>query len=127
MPSELRLGGVDVLIAELERTSPDLADETAPEIENATDRTETRTRDAYPVVSGDLRDGVRKVPVSTGRRYRLHTRVVSGAAHAHFYEFGTVRTRAHPTFLPIARQEQVAMVKRVVAIVRAHGLQVTGD
>jgi hypothetical protein len=116
------------LLEELARLTPELADEGKPVLSEATDRTQTRTAAAYPFVTGALRAGLRVLPPAPTRgRYRLRARVESRAPHAHLYEFGTVRARAHPTFLPIAREEQTTMVKTLAGLVRAYGLRVTGD
>jgi hypothetical protein len=89
-------------------------------------QSEARVREAYPVVTGALRAGV-KIVERVSRRVATYYTLVSSAPHAHLYEFGTARQAPRATFLPITERDRLAAVIAVADLVRAEGIQVGGD
>ena len=127
MPAELKLGGVDELLAELQALVPDLVADTRPlEFAMAQDTAQT-LRAAYPVVTGQLAGSVVVEPESSASRARVFTRLANTAPYAEFYEFGTAHQAASPTFVPITRRGREAFVKTVIARVERTGLDVSGE
>lgn len=127
MPSRLELRGVDELIAELERLPTHVRDGARAILETAASRTRDRVTAAYRNITGRLIGGVKVVSAQTARRFAVKTRVESQTYYARFYEFGTARQPSRPTFVPIAQREQTDAMQKVVELVRATGLEVTGD
>jgi HK97 gp10 family phage protein len=127
MASELRLTGVDELLAELERLAPELAAEARTRQDTIAQQTADVLRSAYPVVSGELRDSIEVTRESSHSAVRVFTRIEVTARHAMFYEFGTHNTPAHPTFTPIVRRGREAFLDAIVARVEARGLEVSGN
>ena len=126
MATELRLGGVDEFLAELDRLAPDLTtDARALQADNA-ERAAANLRAAYHVVSGELRKSVEVARESSTSPTRVFTRISVTARHAGFYEFGTHRSAPHPTFTPIVRRSREQFREDVIARVEARGLEVTG-
>ena len=127
MASRVVLSGVDELIAELQRLPAHLRDEGNGILAASARRTRDLVSGAYKVITGTLAGSVKIVGVSSSSPYRLRARVESQAPYARFYEFGTARQPSRPTFVPIAQREQTSAMKKIVALVRSTGLEVTGD
>jgi Bacteriophage HK97-gp10, putative tail-component len=128
MPNRVELGGVDELLDELERLAPGLTAEAAPLQATAADRAADALRAAYHRgTTGLLADSVAVVTEAGRTPHRLFTRVVNRAPYAGYYEFGTRRSRAFPTFVPITRRARRELVQRIADLVRQHGLDVRGD
>ena len=93
---------------------------------------------AYPVRSGNLRDGVyvRRSEVSTFAGGAI---VVNAAKHAHLYEFGTQVRRVdktgqnggamppNPTFIPVMQRKRQQMYEQLIELLERNGLTVTGS
>lgn len=126
MPSELRLRGVDELIAELDQLVPALAAEVRAVQAAEAQQTASELRAAYPVVTGELRNSVRVLAEPSNSPGRVFTRVEVASDHAGFYEFGTARTAPHPTFTPVTRRGREAFLTEVIRRVEARGLVVNG-
>jgi hypothetical protein len=125
MPNELKLTGFDELNAELAKFPTAMRDRSATILAGYAEQAKNAVQAAYPVVTGALRDGVQLIP-RVGRGIAAVLTVRSGSPHAHFYEFGTVRERPHPTFIPITGRERRAATTAVVDLVVAEGLHVDG-
>jgi len=123
MPNELKLTGFEELKHEFARLAP-VAQSAAVSIVG---RHATAARDelvrAYPSVTGALRAGVVLIP-RVGRGIAVVVTLRSGSDHAHFYEFGTVHARPHPTFIPITGRERRAATLDVIDYIREQGLTV---
>jgi hypothetical protein len=126
MATELRLNGVDELLAELTSLAPDLAAETGPLELAIAEETAENLRTSYPVVSGELAGSVQVERASSSSPARVFARVVVRSPHAEFFEFGTSRMGPSPTFVPISRRGREAFVRAVIDRVRARGLEVSG-
>lgn len=127
MATKMKFAGFDEFIADLARLAPDFSSETARLEETMAEQTAQELRAAYHVVTGELRDSVRVQREPSVSPARVFTRVVVDAPYANFYEFGTVYTVPHPTFVPIVNRGRAAFLKAVAAMVRGEGLKVTGD
>lgn len=127
MASELRLGGVKELIAELETLVPDFVTATTPLGRAHAEQTADALRAAYPSITGQLRASV-AVDTAAGKRPgRTFARVVARAPYAEWFEFGTAHAAPSPTFVPTTRRGRATFVGAVVAFVRGQGFQVTGE
>lgn len=127
MATKMKFGGFDEFLADLARLAPDFSSETARLEETMAEQTAAQLRAAYHRVSGALIASVRVQREPSTSPARLFTRVVVDAPYANYYEFGTVYTEPHPTFVPIVSRGREAFLKAVAAMVRGEGLQVTGD
>ena len=122
----LKLWGFRELRADLQDFPTGVRDEAAPIMLRAARRGETAVRAAYPMgPTGNLKKGV-KVLARLPEGIAVFFKLVTGAPHAHLYEFGTVKQPARPTFNPIANAERRAAVVEVAALVESKGLQVRG-
>jgi hypothetical protein len=74
---------------------------------------------------GNLKKGVR-VRKGATKDGKAATTLVSGAPHAHLYEFGTHVARPHPRFLPISQKHARLMQAELTAFVEAVNYRVTG-
>ena len=127
MSAELKLTGVDELIAELKAFVPDVVGDTRPlELRMAQETADT-LRAAYPSVTGALRASVTVEPAPSTSPARVFTGLRVGVDYAEFYEFGTAHQGATPTFVPITRRGREAFVKATVGLVERSGLEVKGD
>lgn len=126
MANQLVLGGVEELLAELQRLSPDLTTEAIALQSTIAQETADELRAALPVASGELRNSVRVQRESSNSPARVFTEVSVNAPYAHFVEFGTADTAPQPAFVPITRRGRETFVKAVVERVRAHGLEIGG-
>jgi hypothetical protein len=125
MGNKLDLSGFAELKAELAALPATLRAGSAPILQrHARDAAAAVVR-AYPEVTGTLKAGVKVIERQARGIATLYT-VATTARHAHFVEFGTVRTRAQPIFLPITARERRASVVAVAAGVEAEGLEVRG-
>lgn len=124
--TRLELKGFDELEAELERLAPVLTDEATPIADTAATTAVETVRTAYREITGRLRRGLRVVTVAT-KSYRVQRRIENAEEYALFYEFGTSRSKATPTFVPITVRARQAFKKAIVALVESKGLQVRGD
>lgn len=127
MANEVRITGLDELLADLARLAPDLAAEARPLQARAAEATASELRAAYPSVTGELRNSVQVDAESSASEARVFSRLSVTSRHAAFYEFGTAHTAPHPTFTPIARRGRAAFLADVIDRVKARGLVVSGD
>jgi Bacteriophage HK97-gp10, putative tail-component len=127
MPTKLHLSGVDELLDELARLTPELTDDAVTLQQRTTAETAAELRGAYAVVTGQLRGSVQVKREGSASPARVFSRIEVTAPYAHFYEFGTVNTEPHPTFVPITRRGREAFTAAVVERVKAAGLVVGGD
>lgn len=125
MSAKLELRGLDELKAYFAQFAAKLQHDADPILLRAARRSEAQLLEAYPVVTGALRAGVKIVERVNRRRVTFYT-LVSSAPHAHLYEFGTVRQPARATFLPITERDRRAATVAIADLVRAEGLAVTG-
>jgi HK97 gp10 family phage protein len=126
MASELRLSGVDELLAELMRLAPDLAAEAGPVQASIAAQTAAEIRAGLPSDTGRLRDSVTVQREGSNSPARVFTRVSVTAPYAHFVEFGTARTVPAAVFVPATRRGREQFADAMVERVRARGLTVTG-
>src|SRR5262245_8217136 len=98
MPNRLVLDGDDDLIAALNALPSSLQDRAVPILRRHAEQAASAIRAEYPVVTGDLRDGVivEERPPYTPLTARVY--LASMSEHARYYEFGTYRTRPHAVF-----------------------------
>jgi HK97 gp10 family phage protein len=122
MANKLEIGGIEDFVA-LPR---EISAAAGPVTKAGAERAREQVRRAYPRVTGQLQDGVVVKARANSEAVTEHD-VESTAPHAMYYEFGTHRQRARPTFVPITNRERSAHVKAVVGIVRAAGVTVTGE
>lgn len=83
-----RFDGLDELKQALRMLPDEFAGEAGHIIEGEANAAALDIRSHYPVVTGNLRDGV-MVEISDGGRYGARATVVNKAPHAYIYEFGT--------------------------------------
>jgi hypothetical protein len=126
MPNRLELRGFDDLKRELAALPVKLQHDADPILLRSARQSEAQLTAAYPVVTGALRAGVKIVERVARGVATLYT-LVSSAPHAHLYEFGTAHTAPRATFLPITERDRRAATVAVAELVRAEGLQVSGD
>jgi HK97 gp10 family phage protein len=127
MATELKLTGVDELLAELARLAPDLTAEASTLERTIAEQTAEQLRAALPVVTGRLRASVQVQRESSTSPARVFTRIAVTAPYAEHVEYGTHRTPPRPVFVPITRRGREAFAKAVSAAVKATGLKVTGE
>lgn len=127
MAAQMKLDGVDELLAELGRLAPDLTAETRPLQASQAAETAAALRAAYPAVTGGLRASVTVRQDSSRSPSRLFTEVAVTAPYVEYYEFGTSRTTPHPTFVPITNRGRKEFLDTVIGRVRARGLKVGGS
>lgn len=126
MAAKLELKGFDELKAYFAEFAAKLQHDADPILVRAARASEARLLEAYPVVTGALRAGVKIVERVSRRGVTFYT-LMSSAPHAHLYEFGTVKQPARATFLPITERDRRAATVAIANLVRAEGLAVTGD
>ena len=125
MANKLVLRGFRELADDLAALPDDAKAEATPILLARARRAETAVKNAYAVVTGALREGVRIRP-RVARGIAVLFTLETTAPHAHIYEFGSARTRPHPVFLPVTERERRAAVVDVAAMVETKGLQVRG-
>lgn len=126
MSAKMEFKGFDELVAQFAALPVKLQHDADPILLRHARRSETRLKDAYPVVTGNLRNGV-KIVERTARGVATLYTLTSGSPHAHLYEFGTAHTAPRATFLPITEGDRRDATIAVAALVRAEGLTVDGD
>lgn len=126
MPVRMELKGFDELLRELETLPATLRAASDPILLRHARVGEAQVKAAYPVVTGNLRDGV-TIEERVARGVAVLYTLRSGSPHAHLYEFGTAHTAPKATFLPITDRERRAATVAVADVVRAEGLTVGGD
>ena len=82
-------------------------------------------RAAYPVRTGRLRDGVKVTSRSAG--LRVHHAVFNDAPYANYFEYGTKYMAAGKVFVPIVLRRRRDAIKKIIAMLEARGLKVSGD
>ena len=127
MGAKLILRGVDELLTDLTRLAPDLTREAVGLQQATTSEAAAAIRNAYPSVTGRLRNSVQVARLSSSSPARVFTEVTVTAPYAHFVEFGTARTAPTPAFVPITRRAREQFARTVIARVKAHGLVVGGE
>jgi hypothetical protein len=128
MPFKLELKGFDELRRELATLPETLKRESAPIESSHASAAMAEVVAAYPMVTGQLRAGVRIVERVAHGVATLFT-LVTSAPYAHIFEFGSVRQRPRATFLPIterARRQSTAAVAAMVEATGPTGIVVTG-
>jgi hypothetical protein len=127
--------GLDELQAALRALPAELTGEASKIIEAAGNRAVLDLKRGYPVVTGNLRDGVEVTFTQGGVSARALVR--SRAPHAHLFEYGTEarhnalganRGRMPPTHLFGRTMSNVRreMYEGLRALLERHGLKVTG-
>src|SRR4029453_4955845 len=97
------------------------------------DQAEATIRAAYPVVSGELRAGLRQETVETPAGIKV--RLINDAPQAIWYEYGTVyrhtslgyargRMPAAKVFVPEVMRDRRALIDDLIPVVEAEGLTV---
>ena len=135
MPASLRID-MDEELAALTALPTTLRDEGRPIVSAAADAAETAIRGAYPVVSGELREGLRQELTETPFGYTV--RLINDAPHAVWYENGTElrqtslgynrgRMPAAKVFVPEVIRDRRAMIDDLIPVVEAEGLRVRGQ
>lgn len=117
--------GMAQLIADLQALGPKCAGESGKIVPAHANSAAVDIRSSYPVVEGNLRDGV-----TVEDRGPLVKQVVNKAPHAHIYERGTVARYTHSTgagrgtmpagnkFIPRAIKWRARMNEQLVNMVR---------
>ena len=127
--------GLEELKAALRALPAELTGEASHLIEAAGNRAVLDLKRAYPVVTGNLRDGVEVTFTTSGVSTRALVR--SRAPHAHLYEYGTEarhtglglnRGRMAPTHVFGRTMSNVRreLFDQFRALLERHGLRVTG-
>jgi hypothetical protein len=127
MSSKLILGGVDELLAELDRLAPELTREAIALQQTIANDTAAAIRAAYPSVTGTLRGSVQVDRLSSTSPARVFSRVTVTAPYAEHVEFGTATTTPTPAFVPLTRIGREQFAQAVIDRVKARGLVVGGD
>lgn len=116
----------------------DAANSTARDVRAAYERVRTPTKaKGYKSQGGHLADNVRVTEDTSGGESYALARVKSMAPHASLYEYGTADRAwksgkstgsmpAHPTMIPTAVRERRQMHDRLIEMVKAAGLEVSG-
>ena len=138
--TRLEIHGLPEFYAALRQLTPALAAEGGDVLVREATAGADHIRAAYPqagtvyegkrsrryVRTGGLAAKVRVDQVETSRA-GASVRVVSGAPHAHLYEFGTARGgRPHPTFVPEIQRARKRVRAGQVALLERAGFDVTG-
>jgi hypothetical protein len=127
--------GLEELKAALRALPAELTGEASHLVDAAGNRAVLDLKRAYPVVTGNLWDGVEVTFTTSGVSTRA--RVRSRAPHAHLYEYGTEarhtalglnRGRMKPTHLFGRTMSNVRreLFDQLRALLERHGLRVTG-
>jgi len=127
MATELKLTGVDELLDELRRVTPDLTADAAARQRTTAEQMAEQLRAALPVVTGRLRASVVVQHESSTSPARVFTRIAVTAPYAEHVEYGTARVPPRPVFVPVSRRGREAFAKAVLERVRDTGLHVTGE
>jgi len=123
--------------ASLKRLPDELAGGVGPIVLRHARVAEQDIRAAYPVRTGNLREGMRTEMIAAGR-FGAAARVVNRAPHSGIFESGTqarhtkigANRGAMPpgnVFIPIAMRERRAMYEDIKDYLRAMGFVVTGE
>ena len=136
MPATLTIDGLTEFQQELQRLPATLRDQARVIVQATADATEATVRAAYPVRTGNLRDGFKQLPrdPTWGARITLS----NTAPHAFLYEYGSEMRQTklgHPTgrmpaakvFVPEVIDERRKMIlDQLIPMVEAEGLDVRG-
>jgi len=125
MPNKLVLGGFKELRDELVAFPQTVNRESVPILERYARATQAEVIAAYPIVTGELRAGV-KVLQRAARGVATLITLITSAPYAHIFEFGSRRQRPRPTFLPISERGRRQGVVAVADLVKSKGLVVRG-
>jgi len=126
MATELKLTGVDELLAELRQVTPELTAEAGTLERTIAEQTAEQIRAALPVRTGRLRASVVVQRETSTSPARVYTRVAVTAPYAELVEFGTSRRPPRPVFVPLTRRGHETFAKAVRAAIEATGLAVKG-
>jgi hypothetical protein len=85
----------------------------------------TEIRAAYPVRTGELRDGVKVLTRTAG--LRVHHAVTNVAPYAHYFEYGTRFMAAGKVFIPVVLRRRRDAIRKIIAFLEARNLKVSGD
>jgi HK97 gp10 family phage protein len=127
MGAKLILSGVDELLAEISRLSPDLTTEAIGLQQSIANETAAAIRAAYPSATGALRASVQVERLSSSSPARVFTQVTVTSPYAEYVEFGTATTTPTPAFVPLTRIGRERFTQTVIDRVKAKGLVVGGD
>jgi hypothetical protein len=135
--NRLQFTGLAELRAALRNLPAELTVEASREVEGAANGAAADIKRAYPVRSGNLRDGL-IVKESDRGRFHAGSVVVNTSRHSHLFEYGT-QTRqnriganrgAMPpgnVFVPAVIRARRLMYDRLKALLERNGLVVSGD
>jgi hypothetical protein len=125
--------GLADLLMELRKLPQWLADEGNALVEAHTKAAADAVKDAYPVVTGNLKEGVKWSMKSS--RYGSIGRVVSSAPHAFIYETGTASRQTDlgynrgpmpgaKIFIPIMMEQRRDLERDLADLLRSAGMDV---
>ena len=128
--------GLSELKADLRNLPHELAGEANHIVQAAANRAEADARAAYPVRTGNLRDGMQQ-QVTDESEFGVSIRVKNTAHHAWIFEYGT-QARHHGlktwgpmpagnVFVPAMEKNRRWMYDELTLMLLRHGLGVQGD
>lgn len=135
--NRLRLDGLAQLLDELRKLPQELWGDGTGIVVDAADGAAAEIHAAYPERTGDLRNKVKVVRLSTGS-YAVAVKVENTSKHAAAFENGTQarhtslganRGSMPPghVFVPVVQRRRRLMYARLKSMLVLHGLTVTGD
>jgi len=135
--ASLTWSGLDELKAALRQLPAELTGQAAKIVQAAANRAEADARLNYPVVTGNLRDGMGQIERDDSANYGYRITVINRAPHAWIYEYGTqARHRGLKTwrpmpaghvFVPAIERNRRWMYDQFRDLLRDQGLGVIGD
>lgn len=124
----LKWSGLDEFRRQLRDLPVHLRDDADGIVTRTTEAAKVATVTNYPEVTGNLRKGVGTKYERSA--YGIIGTVYSRSPHAHLYEQGTVKTPPAPYYKRLgfhAGRQRRIMWKELADMMRAHGLEVSGD
>lgn len=126
MAMRMILGGFDELQKEL-AALPETARAGSAAIEQRyAQATQAEVKAAYPIITGNLRAGVKVTEKQPEGKLAVDLELASSAPHAHLYEYGSAHQPPRATFQPIAERGQREATGAVISYVEGLGLKVRG-
>jgi hypothetical protein len=127
--SAFEIRGLDQLIRDLQQLPTELKGDATTIVIDAAHKAQAEIVAAYPVVTGNLRRGV-KVGVKVIGPEGVNAVVRSSAPHAWLYEhgrsrWGEVSDPPAPVFIPTMMRMRRAMYAQLARLLEQHGLDVT--
>lgn len=137
MSASVEWTGLDDLLSDLLKLADHLGHDVGPIVYGHARKAEQQIRNAYPVRTGDLKNGMAVETIAAGS-FGAAARVVNHSDHAGVFESGTQghhrdlgadRGPMPPghIFVPIVLRERRAMYAEIKTLLRSVGFTVTGE